>query len=79
MMYVETDDEIRNYIMSGSADGHDKASSRSDQHGSKSITMPAYKDLLGGADLEDLVATFKVISGMIVPPDDTPFVSPWPA
>jgi mono/diheme cytochrome c family protein len=72
MMYVETDDEIRDYILNGSADRHEHASSPDHQHQTREINMPAFKDLLSGADLEDVVAAFKVVSGMSVPPADTP-------
>ena len=58
MMYVENEDEIRDFILNG--------------HGDEGITMPAYRDVLGGTDLEDLVAAFKVLARMNSPAKDTP-------
>jgi mono/diheme cytochrome c family protein len=65
MMYVKNDEDIRRYIVEGSpreieTKGHD------------AITMPAYGDVIGAEDLEDLVATFKVLSGMVSPARGTP-------
>lgn len=77
MMYVENDEEIRNWILWGSrkgaADDHDRAHSHAeDSHGEKAIHMPAYDAVLGSRDLEDLVAAFKVLSGMNLPAPDSP-------
>jgi len=59
MMHVENDDDIRRFILEGDeSDG--------------SIAMPPYKDVLSDADLNDLVAAFKVASGMTGPPRSTP-------
>ena len=106
MMYVESDQEIRDYILDGSAgreaDGnangeeheprrdepavthdheHDHADDQSHadrgepavthDHEQHEIEMPAFRDVLGGTDLEDLVAAFKVLSGMTAPPRDS--------
>jgi mono/diheme cytochrome c family protein len=65
MMYVKSDEEIRRYIAEG-APGDDPA------HEHDTVTMPAYGDVVGKAELEDLVATFKVLSGMVAPARDTP-------
>ena len=77
MMYVESDDDVRRYILEGTpphddgkrAQGHDAG--RHD-HEDRAITMPAYERVISESDLEDLVATFKVLSGMVKPPGDTP-------
>ncbi len=67
MMYVENDEEIRDYILDGSAPEQGHGSAGHD-HGTPAIEMPAYKNVLGGSDLEDLVAAFKVLSRMSLPP-----------
>lgn len=54
MMYVENDDEIRKFIVQGSVP-------------EQGMAMPAYGDVLGGSDLDDLVAAFKVLSAMNLP------------
>jgi len=74
MMYVKTDEDIRRFILDGSAEHGDDESAGSPQHDSegKGVAMPAYRDFLGGTDLDDLVATFKVLSGMVLPPTKSP-------
>lgn len=78
MMYVKSDDEIRRYIAEGSPaksesgtqldanDGHDH------DHEDVAIAMPAYAEVASGSDLNDLVATFKVLAGMVTPERGTP-------
>ncbi len=89
MMYVENDEEIRNYILYGSRKKPDKKSQAAHQHGpaddhgnsdphaddehnAQAIHMPAYEDVLSPQDVEDLVATFKVLSAMTLPSSDSP-------
>ncbi len=76
MMYVKSDEDIRGYIMDGSLEdasghGHDEDNG-SHTHDADAITMPAYGDVIDRRDLEDLVATFKVLSGMVAPARGTP-------
>jgi mono/diheme cytochrome c family protein len=76
MMYVENDDDIRRYILEGSA-GHAEEQAHGHEtddhdHTLDAITMPAYADVISQSDLEDLVATFKVLSGMVAPSRGTP-------
>jgi mono/diheme cytochrome c family protein len=66
MMYVKTDEEIRQYIAEGSPERTEHA------HEQHAISMPGYGDIVGKADIEDLVATFKVLSGMVAPARGTP-------
>lgn len=68
MMYVKDDDDIRAFILKGSA-ARKKKPPQADR---QAVFMPAYEDVLGGSDLEDLVAAFKAASGMIVPPPEAP-------
>lgn len=76
MMYVQNDEEIRKYILDGSLDDHtgpeDSENPEGAQASSKAIHMPAYRQVLGGSDLDDLVAAFKVLSGMVKPAGGTP-------
>jgi len=69
MMYVENDREIRDFILNGSSP-EDHGSAGHD-HGTPEIEMPAYENVLSGTDLEDLVAGFKVLSRMSLPPADS--------
>ncbi len=67
MMYVKNDEEIRRYIVEGSPEQHGEHS-----HEHNGITMPAYGDVVRWADIGDLVAAFKVLSGMVSPERRTP-------
>jgi len=71
MMYVKSDEDVRRYIMDGSPDdanAHGEGGENgSHSHDAESIVMPAYGDVIDRRDLEDLVATFKVLSGMVAP------------
>jgi mono/diheme cytochrome c family protein len=82
MMYVESDEQIRNYILYGSRTRPDRRES-SDDHGDahshakssageRAVHMPAYEAVLGSGDLEDLVAAFKVLAAMSLPPSGSP-------
>ena len=74
MMYVTSDEDIRQYIVDGSPPPEDTAHGAGGEHAHENdaIIMPAYGDVLSKADIEDLVATFKVLSGMVAPARDTP-------
>lgn len=65
MMYVENDEQIREIILEGSTP-------RQTMQGGAEIAMPAYAAVLGGTDVEDLVASFKALSGMQLPESGTP-------
>jgi hypothetical protein len=85
MMYVANDEEIKRYILDGSPA---KYPSEEPDHGATPVAgstprgagaeldpgmkMPAYRDHLSGTDLDDLVAAFKVLSGMRKPPGGSP-------
>jgi mono/diheme cytochrome c family protein len=75
MMYVTSDEEIRRYIADGSPEQPEETAHTAKNehvHDHDAIVMPAYGDVVSKAELEDLVATFKVLSGMVAPARDTP-------
>ena len=63
MMYVESDEEIRQYILDGSLPGSSSAT-----RPPAAMKMPAYRDVVSATELDDLVAAFKVLAGMRKPP-----------
>jgi len=82
MMYVQNDDDIRRFIRDGSvpkvAAAESTPSSDDNQPardpGARSraaLSMPPFRDVLRGRDLEDLTAAFHVLSGMVGPPTDS--------
>jgi len=67
MMYVKGDDDVRQMIRLGSA-GREHHEHHEDE---TPIEMPGYGDLSAG-DLDDLVAAFRILSGMSRPAAETP-------
>jgi mono/diheme cytochrome c family protein len=63
MMYVKSDDDVRRYIAEGSP---------TPTAGIDAIGMPAYGEVVDEGELDDLVAAFKVLSGMVAPERGTP-------
>jgi hypothetical protein len=70
MMYVKNDDDIRRFILNGSTPKVEGRQGFSGAPPEAAISMPSFKDSLEGSDLEDLVAAYKVASGMSRPPAD---------
>ena len=67
MMFVKTEAEVREYILDG-APARKQADPRyKPQMEMQVLAMPAYKDYLSVAEVDDLVAYLRVVSGLIVP------------
>lgn len=69
MMYVTGPDELREYVLDGAP-----ARRRADPDyvaamEAAALRMPAYRGLLSGAEVDDLVAYLRAASGMIQPKD----------
>jgi hypothetical protein len=79
MMYVDHEDDVRRFILEGSAhqkEGSAASSPEGHEHDGEKhegvIAMPPFRDVLSGSDLQDLTSAFKVISGMSGPVSDSP-------
>jgi hypothetical protein len=72
MMYVKDDAEIREFILDGVSRRRAASLSAQKERSGAAISMPAYKDVVGSRDLDDLVATFEVLSGMKSPAEGAP-------
>ncbi len=68
MMYVKNDEDIRRYIVEGSP----RKAHHDHNHDTVAVSMPAYGNVINERDLADLVATFKVLAGMVAPDRGTP-------
>ncbi len=68
MMYVKSNADIRRYIVEGSPPRQDDGTGPH-IHGPEraAIPMPAYGDIVSEREIDDLVATFKVLAGMVAP------------
>jgi mono/diheme cytochrome c family protein len=70
MMWVKNDEEIREYIVDG-APARKRADPRyRQQMESQLLAMPAYGGYLSSAEIEDLMAYLRAVSGLIVAPDE---------
>lgn len=69
MMYVKDEQDIREFIL----DGHlqRKKLQESDAPAATAIRMPAYRRVVRSTDVDDLVAAYKVLAGMVRPPADS--------
>jgi cytochrome c553 len=77
MMYVESEQEIREFILDGISKRRAASFSALAELEQAAIAMPAYRDELRGTDLDDLTAAFLVLSGMTGPEKDTPAGRGW--
>jgi len=67
MMYVKNTDEIREYILDGAPKRRRDDKDYEEQRKKAGLQMPAYRDHISGAELEDLVAYLRATSGQILP------------
>jgi len=72
MMLVEDDAAIRQTILDGISRERAASESAAAERAARELAMPAYRRVLQGSDVEDLIAAFKVLSGMSVAPAGTP-------
>jgi mono/diheme cytochrome c family protein len=72
MMYVSTDDEVREFILDGVSRKRAASASAREERSRAAVRMPAYRHVVGGRDLDDLVAAFRALSGMGRPPAGEP-------
>jgi len=71
MMYVENDDDIREFILDGiTSERAASRAARAELEG-MAIRMPAYRGWVDDRELADLVAAFRVLSGMSAPAPGT--------
>jgi hypothetical protein len=72
MMYVKGDEDVRRFILDGSTPKVESRQGFAGHPPQAAISMPSYRGQLQGKDLEDLVAAYKILSGMAGPPPDGP-------
>jgi mono/diheme cytochrome c family protein len=72
MMYVQKDEEIREYILDGISRSKQKDRHYVERMRQAALQMPAYRDSLSAQDLEDLVIYLKASSALATPPDGDP-------
>lgn len=63
MMYAQTDDEIREWILDGMPQRMRDDPEEMEEHSEMLIQMPAYRDKISDQGLEDLLGFFKTVAG----------------
>lgn len=71
MMFVRDEQDIRDFILDGRLQRKKKTES-SDSASSTAIRMPAYRAVVDSGDVNDLIAAYKVLAGMHLPPETSP-------
>lgn len=77
MMYLEDEQEIREFILDGISERRVASVTALQQLENAAIAMPAYREVLRGSDLDDLTAAFLVLSRMRGPAKNTPEERGW--
>jgi hypothetical protein len=70
MMYVKDEQDVREFILDGRLERRRDPES-SEPRAAPAIRMPAYRGLVRAGEVDDLIAAYKVLSGMIQPPVDS--------
>jgi mono/diheme cytochrome c family protein len=70
MMWVKSEQELREYILDG-APARKRADARyREQIAAQLLAMPAYRGFLSPAEVDELVVYLRAVSGLITPPDE---------
>lgn len=68
MMYVNSDEQIRQFILDGVSHARRDSAAALEEREKMTIGMPAYREQVSDSDVEDLIAAFKILSRMAIPP-----------
>jgi mono/diheme cytochrome c family protein len=69
MMYVTSPEELREYVLDGAPARQLADPEYRERVERAALRMPAYRDIVSAADLEDLVAYLRATSGQLLPRD----------
>ena len=70
MMYVKTDDDLREYVLDGAPRRKRDDPDYRAKIEATAIRMPAYRSFVSAADVDDLVAYLRAASGQILPEEE---------
>jgi mono/diheme cytochrome c family protein len=70
MMWVDSENEIREYILDGSPKRKRENPKYAERLEQQLLQMPAYRGYLSESELEDLVAYIRAVSGLVAPGDE---------
>jgi len=72
MMYVRNDADIHRYILEGSVPTLERPAEGGGPPPRPAVAMPSFRSVLSGSDLDDLTAAFRLLAGMVTPPEGSP-------
>ncbi len=72
MMYARDDQDLREYILDGAPAAKRARPEYRAEIEAQAIHMPAFKDFVSAAQLDDLVAYLRAASDLLAPPDGSP-------
>ena len=70
MMWVKSEQELREYILDGAPARKRADAKYRQQMESQLLAMPAFRAFVSAGEVEDLVAYLRAVSGLITPPDE---------
>lgn len=70
MMYVKTTDDLREYILDGAPRRRREDPDYAARMEAAAVRMPAYRAFVSAAQVEDLVAYLRAVSGQLPPPHE---------
>jgi mono/diheme cytochrome c family protein len=70
MMWAQSEDELRAYILDGAPARKRNDARHQEQMRAQALTMPAYRGYLSDAEVDDLLAYIGAVSGLVVPSDE---------
>src|SRR4029450_7912772 len=70
MMYAHNDQDLREYILDGAPTAKRARPEYKAEQEAQALQMPAFRDVLTHAQVDDLVAYLRAVSGLIEPLDD---------
>jgi mono/diheme cytochrome c family protein len=70
MMWVNSEQEIREYILDGAPQRKRENPRYARQQAEQLLTMPAYRGYLSEAEVDDIVAYIRAMSGLAAPTDE---------
>ncbi|GIW40631.1 MAG: hypothetical protein KatS3mg076_1208 [Candidatus Binatia bacterium] len=69
MMFVQNEREVREYILYGAPERKRRSSAYREEMEKQAVRMPAYEGWISAAELEDLLAYLRAVSGLLLPPE----------
>lgn len=70
MMWVDSEDELREYILDGAPERKRNNKRYQKQVEKQLLNMPAYRGYLSAGEIDDIIAYIRAVSGLVAPTDE---------